>query len=254
MNLETSKMNSYRNTAIIVGVLFIIGTATGVLSLGFLGTTQGTLDLNKIAASENQVLIGALLIFIMAAACAGTTIWLYPVLRKYNGALALGAAGFRLIEGTLMVIAALCILVLLTLSQEFVKGGSTDLSYFQTLGVLIQAGYNWIFNGPMLLAWCAAALMYYYVFYQTKLIPRWLSAWGIIGIALIIVSCLLIMFGLIDAGDIQSLLSFPIALQEMVMAVWLIVKGFSTSAIDSLSAGAESDTGRAVAATPAGKT
>ncbi len=152
MDQETRKASPYRRTAIIVGVLFIIGTASGVLSLGFLETTQGTLDLSKIAANENQVLIGALLIFTMAAACASTTFWLYPVLRKYSEALALGAVGFRLIEGMLMVITAVSMLVLLTLSQEFVKAGAADSLYFQSLGVIIQAGYNWVGNVPITLA------------------------------------------------------------------------------------------------------
>jgi hypothetical protein len=224
-----------------VGILFIIGTAAPVLGLSFLGDIQGTLDLSKIAADESQVLIGALLLLIMAAACASTTFWLYPVLRKYDEALAIGAAGFRLIEGALMVVSALCVLVLLSLSQEYVKAGASDPANFQIPAIAIQSGFNWLFNGPILLAWCTAAVMYYYIFYRTRLIPRWLTAWGLIGIALVVISCMLVMFGVIEAGDIQSLLSFPIALQEMVMAVWLIVKGFDQVAIASLSARADSD-------------
>jgi hypothetical protein len=240
MNLETSKASSYRWTAIIVGVLFIIGTASGVLSLSFLETTQGTLDLSKIAANENQILIGALLIFIMAAACAGTALWMYPVLRKYNEALALGAVGFRLIEGMLMVITAVSPLVLLSLSQEFVKAGAADSSYFQTFGLIIQAGSNWMGNVSIPLAWCTAALMYYYIFYRTKLIPRWITVWGIIGITLSATAAVLGMFGVLDTSmATQALMNAPIFLQEMVMALWLIVKGFDPAAIDALSARAD---------------
>lgn len=235
MNQEPNIEGSYRWNAIIVGVLFIIGTASGVLSLGFLETTQGTLDLSKISANENQVLIGALLIFIMAGACVATTFWLYPVLRKYNEALALGAVGFRLIEGILMVITAVSMLVLLTLSKEYVNAGTADPSYFQTFGVIIQAGFNWVANVPITLAWCTAALMYYYIFYQTKLIPRWLTVWGIIGITLSATAAVLLMFGILNTSmAISTLMSAPIFLQEMVMAVWLIVKGFDPSAIASM--------------------
>ena len=231
---------SYNTIAKIVGVLFIIGTASGILSLGFIGSTQGSLDLAKVAADENQVLIGALLIFIMAAACAGTTICLYPVLKKYNEALALGAMGFRLIEGTLMVAAAVCILTLLSLSKDSVAAGAPVSSYYSTLAISIQAGYNWIFNVPMLLAWCTAALMYYYVLYQTKLIPRWLSAWGLIGIVMAMAAAFTTMFGLFDPSmPINTLLNLPIMVQEMIFAAWLVIFGFNAAAFDSLSAGAK---------------
>jgi len=229
MNMETSNASSYRWTAAIVGILFIIGTASGVLSLGFLETTHGALDMFKISANENQLLIGALLILIMAAACASTAFWMYPVLRNYSEALALGAVGFRLIEGMLMVITAICIVVLLTLSQEFVKAGAADSLYFQIFGVIIQAGSNWVFDVPRALAWFTAALMYYYIFYRTKLIPRWITVWGLIGVTLSATAAVLGMFGLLDTSmATQLLMNFPIFLQEMVMAIWLIVKGFNT--------------------------
>jgi hypothetical protein len=242
MNQEMSKVNSYKNMARIVGVLFIIGTAAGVLSVGLIGTVEGTPDLGKFAANENMVLFGVLSIFIMAAACAGTAIWMYPVLKQYSESLALGAVCFRLIEAALMVIGAIIMLVLLSLSLEFVKAGAPDPSYFETLGMLVRAGYDWLFNVPMLLAWCTAALMYYYIFYRTKLIPRWITAWGIIGIILSMVASMSILFGILDTSmTVHTLMNFPIALQEMVMAVWLIAKGFDPAAIDSLSARAKSD-------------
>ena len=240
MSQETTKMNTYTWMARIVGVLFIIGTAAGILSLGFLGDVVGAPDLGKIAAEKDQVLIGVLLLFTMAAACAGTTIWLYPVLKKYSEGLALGAVCFRLVEGVLGMAGAVSLLVLLTLSQEFVKAGAPDASYFQTLSVLLVTGHDWVANGPMILAWCTAALMYYYVFYQTKLIPRWLSVWGLIGIVLSIAATMLVMFGVFDSMNaIDSLMNLPILVQEMVMAIWLIVKGFSPAAIASLSARAD---------------
>ncbi len=230
-------MNSNRKIAIIAGVLFIIGTAAGTVSLAFTGPILGTPDyLIKISSNENQVIIGALLVLIMAFACAGIAISLYPVLRKHNEGLALGSVCFRLMEGALDIVGVISLLLLLTLSREFVKGGTPDTSYFQTIGALLLAGREWV-SLTMLLAWCIGALMYYSLFYQTKLIPRWLSGWGLIGITLTIISTMLVMFRLIsNMSAVQVLLSFPIALQEMVLAVWLIVKGFNPSVIASGSA------------------
>jgi 4-amino-4-deoxy-L-arabinose transferase-like glycosyltransferase len=79
--------------------------------------------------------------------------------------------------------------------------------------------------------------MYYYIFYRSKLIPRWLSGWGLIAIIMNLASALLVLFGLIDHfSTTQVILSVPIGLQEMVLAVWLIAKGFNPSAIASGSA------------------
>jgi hypothetical protein len=233
------KMNSYRKNAISAGVLFIIGTVAGVLSLPFLGIVDKPDYLTKIAANENQVIIGALLLLIMAFACAGIAIWLYPVLKKQNQALALGAVGFRIIENVLVIVSAIWLLSLVPLSQEYVKAGAPDASYFQTLGTLLLGARDSISN-IALIPFCIGALMYYYVFYQSKLIPRWLSGWGLIAIMMNLASALLVLFDLIGhLSTVQVVLSVPIGVQEMVLAIWLIVKGFNPSAIASGSAKVE---------------
>ncbi len=229
-------MNSDRKTAIFAGVLFIIATVASLLSTGFTGYILNAPDyLIKSSANEKQIIIGAFLQFIAAATSAGIAISLYPILRKYNEGLALGSVGFRLIEGVFYIVSALGKLSLLTLSLEFVKAGTSDASYFQTLGTLIHAISNWAGFVFGVIAFCLGALMYYYIFYHSKLIPRWLSGWGLIGIVLVLSLALLIMFGEEPSG-MTLLLAFPIFLQEMVMAIWLIVKGFDPSAIASASA------------------
>ena len=228
-------MNTYRKNAIIAGVLWIIGTAAGVLTFPFLGIVDKPDYLTKIAANENQVIIGALLLLIMAFACAGIAIWLYPVLKRQNQALALGSVGFRIIENVLGIVSAICLLSLVLLSQEYVKAGASNLN-FQTLGTLLLGARDSISN-IQLIPFCIGALMYYYVFYQSKLIPRWLSGWGLLAIIMNLVSALLVLFNVIgNFSTVQVVLSIPIGVQEMVIAVWLIVKGFSPSAIASGSA------------------
>jgi len=233
-------MNTNKKTARIAGVLFIIATVASLLSLPFIAPINASNYLVDVSANGNQVTIGALLLFIGAAASAGIAISLYPILKKYNQGLALGAVGFRLIEGMLGIVGVICLLLLTTLSQEFVKAGAPDSSYFQTSGALIVAVRDWMGNVAGLLAFGLGALMYYYIFFQTKLVPRWLSGWGLIGIILIIVTSMLVMFRVIGPmSTTQVVLAVPIAVQEMVLAVWLIVKGFNSSAIASLSAKTE---------------
>jgi len=228
-------MNSSRKIAIIAGVLFIIATVASVLGTLFSKPILDATDyLIKISANENRIAIGALFKFIAAAASAGIAISLYPILKKYNQGLALGSVGFRIIEGMFGIVGVICLLLLTTLSQEFVKAGAPDSSYFQTSGVLIVAGRDWMGNVAGLLAFGLGALMYYYIFFQTKLVPRWLSGWGLIGIILIIVTSMLVMFRVVGPmSTTQVVLAVPIGLQEMVLAVWLIVKGFNPSVIAS---------------------
>ncbi len=229
-------MNSNKKAARIVGVLFITATVAGFASAVFLAPIlEAPDDLAKVFANENQVLIGALLIFIMGAAGASIAIPMYPILKRHNAGMALGAVGFRIIEGGLFMVGVIYLLLLVALSQEFAKAGAPDASYFQTSGVLMVGGLNFsLLAGG--LAFSLGALMYYYLLYQSKLIPRWLSGWGLIGVTLGIAAYLNQFFSAsalasteIDIGHI------PIFLQEMVFAVWLIVKGFNSSAIVSQS-------------------
>lgn len=231
-------MNSYRKTAIIAGVLFITATVASIGSTVLAGSILGASDyLIMISASQNQVIMGALFQFIAAVASAGIAISLYPVLKRYDEGLALGSVGFRIIEAVFAIVAALGLLALVTLSQNFVNAGAPSAPYYQTLGTLTKAVIDWASFVFQAIAFALGALLYYYMFYQTKLIPRWLSAWGFLGATLTIVAGLLVLFLLTTPlSTIHVVLNLPIAVQEMVLAVWLIVKGFNLPAIDSLPA------------------
>jgi hypothetical protein len=231
------RMEPHRKTAMIVGVLFIIATVTALLGTVLTQSSLNASDyLDKISANQNQVIIGVLFKFIAAAASAGIAISLYPILKKYNEGLALGSVGFRLIEGVFYIVAALGLLSLLSLSQEYASAGSPAASTFQILGTLMLAVRNWASQSGVI-AFTVGVLMYYYVFYQSKLIPRFISGWGFIGAALSLAAVLLTFFDqLVPFSTVFILFNFPIFLQEMVLAVWLIVKGFNPSVIASGSA------------------
>jgi len=228
-------MNSSKKIARIAGALFIIATVASLVGTGFTGSILHAPDyLTKLSVNGNHVLVGALLAFVAAAASASIAISLYPLLKRYNEGLALGSVGFRLIEGVFYIVGVIGLLLLLTLSKEFVNAGTPAASYFQILGAMILAvrdSAGFVFG---VIAFSLGALMYYYIFYQTRLIPRWLSGWGLIGAALCMVAGLSVMLGLIiPVSTIHIVLNLPIAVQEMVFAVWLIVKGFNPSVIAS---------------------
>jgi len=229
-------MNLYRKYAISAGVLFIIYTSVEILSFLFLGPTTATNYLVSVSENAGLVGTGALLLFIGGACAVGIAISLYPVLKKFNAGLALGAVGFRISEGVLHFVSVCGLLSLITLSQQFVKAGAPDSSYFQTLGVLIYEGHRWVGNVAGLLAFSIGALLYYIIFYRTKLVPRWISVWGLVAAITSIVSCVLATVGFIAPFSTeQVVIAIPMLPQEMVLAAWLIVKGFNPSVIASKS-------------------
>jgi len=225
-----------RKTAIIAGTLLIIATFGSLFSNLFLKSDHSSDYLVEISANGNQVTAGALLMVIAAVTSASIAISLYPVLKKYSEGLALGAVCFRLIEGVFYIVGILGLVLLLTLSQEFVQAGTPDASVYQILGTLLLAGREWVGFGIAPTVFGLGSLMYYFIFYQTELVPRWLSGWGLAAAVLCMVASVSVMSGLISPlSTIHIVLNLPIALQEMVMAVWLIVKGFNPSAIASSS-------------------
>jgi hypothetical protein len=230
-------MKTYRKNAITAGILLLLGFA-GVVTMLTSEAVLGQPDyLTQLAANSNRVLTGVFFYFIMALACGGIAIALYPVLKKYSQSLALGAAGFRLLETPLQMLGALSVLLLLTLSQNFVAAGAPAASHFQSTAALLLAANDWLGEVLMILPWIFGAAMYHFIFFKTRLIPRWLSLWGLIGAPLALAGCLFAIFGVIQPGDsLQTVLNLPLGLQEIPLALCLIVKGFNPSALISLSA------------------
>jgi hypothetical protein len=235
---KESPQGTNRKTAIIVGVLYIIGTVAGVLSVVVTTPILGGSDyLAKVAANANQLTTGALLVLLMGLALAMVPFVIFPVLKKHNEILALGYVVFRGALETVTYIASVILwLFLLIAGREYVTAGTTDASFFQTLGSLLKEGNDSI--APITgIVFSLGALMLYYLLYQSKLIPRWISGWGVIAIAMHLATCFLIMFRLQSGfSTINMVMNAPIFFQEMVMAVWLIVKGFNPTAVDSPSA------------------
>jgi hypothetical protein len=225
-----------RMSARIVGILFIIATAAPILTALFLGFLGGGIVgepvpnyLVTVSTNERQVMIGMVIELIWALAVVGIPVVLFPILKKHNEALALGFHSLRFIEAISTIIHSIILLLLLTLSQEFVIAGTPAASYYLTLGTLLLAAREWVFNIGSGLIWSLSALLLNFILYRSKLVPRWLSGWGLVGAILSFVTYFLGFFSI----HLSDWLFAPIAVQEMVFAVWLIVKGFNSSVIAS---------------------
>ena len=225
-------MNNYRKTAIIVGVLYIIGTLSGILSMASSGPLREAAYLGSIAVNPNQIVVAALFILLMGLALALVPILLFPLLKKYNEVLALGYVVFRgALETALYIGLTISWLTLIALSLESAKAGAAAAAGYQALGTILLAGHE-MMTTILIIIFSLGALMLYTAFYRSQLIPRWLSVWGFIAILLHLSTAMLIVFRFATpTSEIIVAVNLPIFLQEMVMAVWLIVKGFNSTAI-----------------------
>jgi len=224
--------------AVMTGALYLLGTVFGVLGAVVGGEVltsiisgnplDGVDMLGLAAANSSRLTWGAFLTFMMGISLVGMTVFLYPVLRKASKELAMGMILFRgALEGIFYFLSTLTFLTLIAVGNTYVATGS-DSAVLRTIGNILYQFEN--LKAPVSsLIFLIGATCIYLSFYRTRLIPRWLSVWGFIGVATSMATALLNFFH-IDPG-IGFYLEMVIAPQEIAMAVWLIVKGFNSSAI-----------------------
>lgn len=213
----SSSARSDRRAAAIIGALYIVGTAAGLLS-AIVGAPllDGDDYLAQIAANPNQLALGAALILTMGFSLALIPIVFWPIGRRYSERLAMGYVVFRgAIETIVYLPAAFSWLLLIDLSKQ------PD----QAMADMVQSAHtvfsDQVFSFPFLIG----ALMFYSLMYRWRLIPRWLSGLGLVGLALGVVAPLTAMFD-VDLGFEPALLEVVIFVQEMLLALWLIARGF----------------------------
>jgi hypothetical protein len=225
-------MKTYRSNAIIAGVLYIIGTVAGILSLALSQPVRDAQDsLTSAAANANQVIVATLFVLLMGLSLAMFSVVLYPILRKQNEVLALGYVVFRgALETVTYFVTAIVWLLLLSLSQLVVQAGASAASGFQaSAALLLKADDLSSLTG---IVFCLGASMFYAVLYQSRLVPRWISVWGLAALVPYLAAEFLALFALLDPlASTSVLMHIPLAVQEMVLAVWFIVKGFSPAAL-----------------------
>lgn len=227
---------STRRVSIAAGVLFIVATAASLVAAALSPALTGTDYLTGVANHTQQLAAAALLYLIAAGGSVGIGIALYPVLRRFNAGLAIGSVVFRTIEAVFYTAGVVILLSVLSLGQKLATTPAADPATYQTVAdSLVATREHAALAGVF--AFTVGAFLYYVVFYRSRLIPRWLSGWGIAGVALMLTACMLALFSNSMVTD-YVLLAAPIAVQEIVFAVWLLVKGFNPSPLEPIEAGA----------------
>jgi hypothetical protein len=236
-------MNTYRINSVMAGALYFLGTVFGVLGAVIGGEVltsiisgkpvAGVDILGLAAADSSRLTMGAFLTLMMGISLVAMTVFLYPVIRKASKELAMGMVLFRgALEGIFYFVTTLNILTLVAIGNEYIATGA-DSATLQSIGNVLYQFEN--LKAPVSsIIFLIGATCIYLTFYRTRLIPRWLSVWGLIAVVTSMAAALLNFFHMDTGyGFYLEMVMFP---QELVMAVWLIVKGFSPSALAALSA------------------
>ncbi|RCX15658.1 uncharacterized protein DUF4386 [Fontibacillus phaseoli] len=209
-----------------VGALFLLSTCSFLIGSGMLDPILHRNDLLVSVDSDRMsVFAGLFLELVNAIAVVGIAMLLQPTLKKYHDAFAFGYFASRVMESVLLMISLIGPLILLALSKQSVSAGTTGDSYLQTLGNLAVEAHYLLFDIAMLVL-SLGSLLFCYILYRSRLVPRWLSIIGLIGYTGLLASSSLSVAGL-DAGEV---LYIPGAIFELVLPVWLMVKGFNPHA------------------------
>src|ERR1700737_3582710 len=223
-------MNSKRRTAVLVGALFLLSTATFIFSNVLISPLLGSHNFLAAVAGHSQLMIAATLIaLIEGVATVGIALALYPILKRQHPALALGYAGIRIAE---LAIAAVGLglggLLLVTLSGTAANGTNSEL------GTVLVALRHW----TIMLVYVYTAVggvMLSYMLLRTRLVPRGFSVLGLIGYPVLLLAAVLDIFGVVDPVNGAGLVGLvPGGLFELLLPIWLIAKGFNLIALDKM--------------------
>ncbi|MDA3845810.1 MAG: DUF4386 domain-containing protein [Vallitaleaceae bacterium] len=232
MNQSITK--DYRKNAIAGGTLLLLAIITGILSVAFNVTMDEQNYLSKVAANETSLIISTLLIMAMAFACAGIAISFYPVLKRYSTSLALTSVACRVAEAISFLALTAFTFSILSVSRLYTETTGSEADNLETIGRILNISGDHFGAIMASTAFAVGAFIYYYIFYRTKLIPRWVSIWGMIAMMGYLAAVMAVIFGAESFSALIVVLNLPTLGNELFLGVWLIVKGFDQKAIHAI--------------------
>jgi len=229
MKEQSRNTDPYRRTARIVGALYLAGFVVGIVGNTLIQTTLGTPNhLSTVSAHSMTLAIGAMLWLMAAAGDAAHGVLMFPILKQFNERIALGYLAARIADAVFIAVMVLFVLVQIPLGSEYLKGGATDAFRLQALSTASVFASQYAYDIAMSTLG-VAGFMLCYAFYGAKMIPRWIAVWGLAGYAIIFFGMLSEVMG----SGLGLASSIPGGLWEVFIGVWLIAKGFNSSAIVS---------------------
>lgn len=228
MNTEPDVQDD-RRTAVIVGVLFLVALLLYLVGSMIYGPATGSDDfLERAYPERTTVRLGVLVEFVAVLAIPLIGYFMFPVLRRFNEALALAYVGFRSLEAVFLIIIEGKVLALVDLSEDHQNAAATDSPGLQAIGDSLLAEKDRIFV-LYVLVFAVGAMIFYALLHRTNLVPRWLSIWGFASAAWMLVGSVLAMvdaFSGTSESVVEAIFVLPLPLNELTLAFWLIFKGF----------------------------
>lgn len=222
----------HRAAATTAGVLYIIGTAAGVLCKLFVQypIRDAADPLGYAAEHSGLVTTGALLVLVMGLSLALVPVVLFPVLRPVNEVLAIGYLTLRgAVEAACYVIGAIVMLLLVPVSTVAAAGPGTASPAGVRLGtLLIDSDASSV---VLSVVFCLGGAMFYTLLYRSRIVPRWIAVWGLVAIPFYLAAFVLAAYAVIgyDSSTLNVLV-LPLGVQEMVLGIWMIARGFRPAA------------------------
>lgn len=233
------KAETYRTTARIVGAMYLAGFVVGIGGIVLIQSILGAPDhLATLPANSMLLAIGAVLWLLAAAWDAAHGVLMFPILKQHSERMAVGYLGFRTMDALLIAIMALLVLIQIPIGNEYLKAGA-DASYLQALSTMFMQAQLDAYNIAMTTLGISGLILCY-SFYKSKLIPRLLAVWGLVGYAVILGGSVVEVLGF----NLNTVHAVPGGLWELFIGVWLIVKGFNSSATASKSAKTDMNQGQ----------
>jgi hypothetical protein len=225
-------MNSHKTAARMFGIFFIVTFLSYGIGSGLIDSVITTQDfLANVNVNQTQVVIGVVLMALVHTFLnIGMPVIMLPILKPYNIHLAYGYLSAAIAATVTLVVGAICVLLLLPLSDVYVNASSVTIPNIEIMGMLLKKGSFFGYHMGMAL-WSLGGLMFVSLLYTSKLVPRPMSVWGMIGYVVLLLGSISEMFGHNDIIEIVSVI--PGGLFEITLSVWLIVKGFNLAAIVS---------------------
>jgi Domain of unknown function (DUF4386) len=220
-------MDSMRKTALVAGVLYLL-TFISIPTLALYSHVLSNPDYIVSAGSDTGVIWGGVLELIVAFACIGTAVALFPVVRRYNEGVALGFVATRVFEAGMIVVGIISLFSVVTLRQGPGAAAGADAAALVTTGQALVAIHNWTFLLGQTLMPALNALLLGSLLYRSRLVPRVIPVLGLIGAPLLISSVIGTMFGINETVSVWSgIATLPIAVWEFSLGLWLVAKGFN---------------------------
>lgn len=231
MQITTSNPNPYRRTALIAGVIFLMTEVTAIGGLLLYSPVLTGAEYIAGAGADTRVLLGALLELLLAAANIGTAVVLFPVIRKQSEAIALGYVGGRILEAAMILVGTMSLLTVVSLRQMVAGTPGADVATVSAIGTSLVTLRDWTFLfGPNFILGCNS-FMLAYLLHRAGLVPRAITIIGMASAPMVILSGTGVMFGLYEQfSPIGGALGLPSLVWEVSVALWMIFKGFKSSA------------------------